>query len=291
MTGSYNYSNGEVGTYVGNKDDGWFRIEFPPGMTIIWGGVTYTNVWVSTNSYVLFNNYMSPTVESAGPFSASNWSYPNNSKIFISAADNSCQRLFTRYYTENNLNKYTIRYEGCNWNGTNTPAGQSNIIWELTFVDSVDYYNKIVLDVILNGRLTNDQASYSALCGASTQLQAFVPSTATSWLLELGANQSTWAIASLLYSRKKKLVVSGSLGVMLIGDEDIPLGDPATVGYMGGGAFTDPETYRNQIYFHSNLPYIKMAEFVTIPTITYPALEPDLRTWADPGSGGCGGGC
>lgn len=289
MTGSTVFIAGNNPLPVGNLDDGLFQVTLP--FSIIWGGQSFSTIWVSTNSYVLFNTYMTPSYEGAGPFSASNWSYATNSKIFISAADNSCQQLTTSsgFVTGEGVigQTATIRYEGCSWNGTTTPRGQSDIIWELTFYSNMNFYNKAILDVILNGRITNDQTSYSALCGGSTQLQAFTPSTASRWLLELGPNQSTWSVTNLPYSRKKKLVVSGGLGIMAIGDEDLPVGNQT----FDGGAITDPETYRNQLYFHSNLPYIKIAEFVTIPSITYPALEPDLRTWADPGSGGCGGGC
>jgi hypothetical protein len=285
MTGTSFTPIGDQTLYTGNRDDGWFRVFTPVNFPITWGGQYYTEIWVSTNSYVLFNNYMSPSIEFYGPFSAANWNYPNNSKIFIGAADNSCQRLNTADKIEDGLRKFIIRYEGASWNGTQNVQGQSDIIWELTFIKDSAYDNKAILEVILNGAITNDNSSYSALCGPSTQLQAFNPVAGTAWLLELGANQSSWAIGSLPYTRKKKLVVSGGLGIMVIGDESLPVGDAT----FNGGGITDPETYRNQIYFHSNLPYLKVAEFVTIPAITYPALEPDLRTWADPGSGGCGG--
>lgn len=289
MTGTTVFTAGNNALVAGNTDDGWFMVNLP--FTIIWGGLPFDTIWVSTNSYVLFNTFMSPNYESSGPFSGANWSYPGNSKIFIGAADNSLQQLTktTGFVTGEGQTgqTVTIRYEGSSWNGTNTVAGQSDIIWELTFNSNMNYYNKAILDVILNGRITNDQASYSALCGSSTQLQAFVPSSGTSWLIELGQNQSTWSVTPLPYARKKKLVVSGTLGVMVIGDEAMPVGNAT----FNGGGITDPETYRNQIYFHSNLPYLKVAEFVSIPTITYPELAPDLRTWPEPGSGGCGGGC
>lgn len=283
MTGTYISSTGEATLSIGNKDDGFYNIYLPYNFGMTWGGISFINVYISTNSYVFFNTYMSPQFESAGPFSAASWSYPGNSKLFISAADNCCQRVFTKQYTEDGFDKFTIRYEGCSWNGTTTPAGQSNIIWELTFIKDYAYANKAILEVILNGRITNQEVSYSALCGGSTQLQTFTPLTGTAWLIELGPNQSTWSIASLPFKRKKKLVVSGQMGVMVIGDEELPTG---TTNAKIDQAIADPETYRTQIYFHSNLPYISISNFVSIPLIAFPELAPDLRTWADPGSDG-----
>lgn len=274
---------GQISLYAGTSDDGWFLVQLP--FYVRWNGGMYNVIWVSTNSYVLFNNYMNPSYESAGPFSAANWNYPGNSKIFISAADNSTQRVTITTKYSGPIPIACIRYEGCSWTGTSTPVGQSNIIWELNFYDDPAYYNKAILDIILNGRLTNDQTSYSALCGASTQLQSFVPSTGTSWLLELQAGETGASISSLVYRRKKKLVVSGTVGVMVIGDEELPVGTDAT---KTGGAIADPETYRTQLYFHSNLPYIKIESFTSIPSVSFPELTPDLRTWSD-GGGGHGG--
>jgi len=141
MTGSTVFIAGNNPLPVGNLDDGIFQVTLP--FSIIWGGLPFSTIWVSTNSYVLFNTYMSPTYEGAGPFSASNWSYSTNSKIFISAADNSCQQLTTSSGFNSTAGQVgqtaTIRYEGCSWNGTNTPRGQSDIIWELTFNSNPNY--------------------------------------------------------------------------------------------------------------------------------------------------------
>ena len=289
MTGTTTGANvildGALSLVTGNLDDGWFRVYLP--FDVIWGGVTYDEVWISTNSRVMFLNYIQPTIGDNyyGIYNANNTGQ-FNSELFISAADNCCQRLLGKYTAGVN-ESYTIRYEGCSWNGTTTPAGQSDIIWELTFNSATEYDNTFKLDVILNGRVTSGETSYSALVDRQTSITTFVPKTASSWIVTFNGNY-TGGIAAIVFKRNKRLVISGTLGVMLIGDGEINVGTSLS---FTGGAIADPETYRTQIYFHSNLPYIKIDRFIAIPTITFAAVAADYRTWPDPGSGGCGSGC
>ena len=284
-TGANVILNGALTLFNGNLDDGWFRVYLP--FDVIWGGVTYDEVWISTNSRVMFLNYIQPTIGDNyyGIYNANNTGQ-FNSELFISAADNCCQRLLGKYTAGVN-ESYTIRYEGCSWNGTTTPAGQSDIIWELTFNSATEYDNTFKLDVILNGRITSGETSYSALVDRQTSITTFVPKTASSWIVTFNGNYSG-GIAAIVFKRNKRLVISGTLGTMLIGDEEINVG---TSPNFTGGAIIDPETYRTQIYFHSNLPYIKIDRFIAIPTITFAAVAADYRTWPEPGSGGCGSGC
>ena len=78
----------------------------------------------------------------------------------------------------------------------------------------------------------------------------------------------------------RKLFISGNLGTMIISDGTIP--DYA--------ASQSPITYRNNLYFHSGLPYIQIKRIISPGNIVFPAQDRGVTTWSD-GSKGCGGLC
>lgn len=115
-----------------NLDDGSLGIQLPFGVSF--AGHTYTWIYVSSNSYLVFAN------DNTG---ASNYDYIPSSQpgnlsdlistlnvplIAIDGADNSYQAVY--YLEENTGDTFRIRYEG--YSATSN-SGDSNILWEVTF--------------------------------------------------------------------------------------------------------------------------------------------------------------
>ena len=90
----------------------------------------------------------------------------------------------------------------------------------------------------------------------------------------------------------RRLYVSGTNGVMLIGTDDIYIGglvgNPPT--FAEGGAITSPLNYRDKLYFHSNLPYVQIKQKISPGDLTFPAQNRGISEWEDGGKG-CDFGC
>jgi hypothetical protein len=112
-------------TSVGNNDDGAWFLTLPWNIT--YNGTSYGAVYVGTNSYITFGG-SSTTVSP----SATN---PATNKIFISAADNSCQRIY--YGTEGTSpnRTYRIRFEGTA--ATGGTLGSPTMVWEAVFYEAI----------------------------------------------------------------------------------------------------------------------------------------------------------
>jgi len=90
----------------------------------------------------------------------------------------------------------------------------------------------------------------------------------------------------------RRLYVSGTSGVMLIGTDDIYIGglagNPAV--FTEGGAITSPLNYRDKLYFHSNLPYVQIKQKVSPGDLSFAAQNRGTISWSDGGKG-CDFGC
>jgi len=109
-----------VGGFNAN-DDGYWQIDLP--FTVNYLAADYTTIYVSTNGYITFGtaSYVVPTANTT----------PSIPKLFMSAGDLSCQRLYYGVEGTAGSRTYTIR-----WEGTNSISGiidSPNMVWEATF--------------------------------------------------------------------------------------------------------------------------------------------------------------
>lgn len=123
----------------GNSDDGYWEIILPFNISFL--SQTYDRVYVGTNTYITFGAG-SVAYERLGT------TVPNLPKIMISAADNSCQRLFTGVFGAAGSRIFRIRYEGtANHTGQEIP----NMIYEATFYENAN--NQIDIHTAQNARI------------------------------------------------------------------------------------------------------------------------------------------
>jgi hypothetical protein len=114
-------------------DDGFWDLSLP--FSISFNGTNYNNIYVNTNSYVLFGsrpsvNNFDQTIQYG--YSAANPAYP---KIQISAGDRSCQRIY--YGTEGSApnRTYRVRWEGHS-SYTGGVLGSPTFVWEMIFYEN-----------------------------------------------------------------------------------------------------------------------------------------------------------
>jgi hypothetical protein len=56
-------------------------------------------------------------------------------------------------------------------------------------------------------------------------------------------------------------------------------------------AFSDPLNNLQDVYFHTNLPYLQLKQTLFLPSIVFSAAPQAFYTPPPSGGGGCGGGC
>lgn len=130
------------GNFTGGVDDGFWQVDLPFPISFL--GTTYNTVYIGTNGYVTFNG--GSTI-----YSGLNYASPAFPKILITAADNSCQRIY--YGTESTGSTFRIRWEGTADLHYRGPLGfdepgDPNMVWEMTFYSNPN--NRIDLHVVLN---------------------------------------------------------------------------------------------------------------------------------------------
>lgn len=117
----------------GVNDDGFWDLTIP--WNINFGNVTTNQIYVNTNSYVLFGSRPSSVSFDAGiswSYTASSVAYP---KFYITTEDGSAQRIY--YGTEGSSpnRTYRVRYEGhISYFGGS--LGAPTITWELIFYEN-----------------------------------------------------------------------------------------------------------------------------------------------------------
>ena len=134
-----------LGAINGQFDDEYFEVAAP--FQISFMGVSYSTIYVGSNSYITFGDGYS----NSGGYTRNNPPLPG---IFIGAGDRSCQSL----YTKTTADKFIIRYEG-----SVSPSGASTppfieIEWEITFNK-----NSSTIEVNIGNNdtyFTNDGSTY-----------------------------------------------------------------------------------------------------------------------------------
>ena len=109
-------------------DDASWTITLP--FSVTYCGGTYSEIRVSTNSYVLFGGSIAQTYTWVVGASA-----PPARKILVSGGDRSCQRLWGQTSGTTGSRTYRIRWEG--HDGANGGvAGSPTMVWEMTFYEA-----------------------------------------------------------------------------------------------------------------------------------------------------------
>jgi alpha-tubulin suppressor-like RCC1 family protein len=135
----------------GNNNNGFWAL-FPP-WNVKFGGVSYSVIYVGTNSYITFT---AGSTLGTG-LSASNPALP---KIMVGAADQSAQRIY--FGTEGTApnRTYRIRFEGSVT--TSGTLGSPTLLWEITFyeneLDRIDLHTSNT-NTVTPGRIIGVYAS------------------------------------------------------------------------------------------------------------------------------------
>ena len=111
----------------GNNDDGYWAVNLP--FSILYLNQSYNTVYIGTNTYVTFGSGSTEWAQLSG----SNPPFP---KLMLTAADNSCQRIYYGVEGTAPNRTYRIRYEGHS-NYTGGVLGNPTIVYELTFYEAV----------------------------------------------------------------------------------------------------------------------------------------------------------
>jgi hypothetical protein len=137
LLGSASLSSSTTPT-VGNNDDGYWDLTLP--FNISFNGTTYNKIFVGTNTYVTFGS-------GSSIYNSLGFSNPALEKIMISAADNSCQRI---YYGQEG-STYRVRFEGTD--ATNGILGSPNIVYEMIFYQNTP--NQIDVQIGSNSKISS----------------------------------------------------------------------------------------------------------------------------------------
>ena len=146
---------------TGGTDDGFWPLDLPFNITYL--GQTYSTIYVGTNSYITFS-------AGSAEYSQLSSANPPLPKIMITAADNSCQRLYYGVEGVSPNRTYRVRYEGTNSVGGT--IGSPNMVWEAVFYESVPAQIDIHVGI-------NNQWTFGALGAEFTATYLSVPLTGT----------------------------------------------------------------------------------------------------------------
>jgi hypothetical protein len=123
----------------GNNDDGYWTLALP--FDISYNGVTYSTVYIGTNSYITYTAGSTLYVVGA--------SAPALPKIMLTARDNSAQRIYYGAVGSAPNRTYRVRWEGTN--ATSGTLGSPNMVWEATFYENAPAQIDIQIGVNANG--------------------------------------------------------------------------------------------------------------------------------------------
>jgi len=144
------------------SDDHSTQINFPSGLGFYLAGTQYSSVYIGSNSYATFgqgsNQYSN--------LSATNPSYP---KIFVGAADNSYQRLYSKQNNSNTSAQHYIRIRFEGNSSTSGTLGSPGIVWEITFFDPSLFGGNQLVEILvgIHGRTTSSNVNYIASASAA----------------------------------------------------------------------------------------------------------------------------
>jgi len=126
----------------GGTDDGYWTLTLP--FNISFNGTTYGEIYVGTNSYITFGG-------GSSAYSGLGFNNPAVQKIMISAADNSCQRVYYGIEGSSPNRTYRVRFEGTN--STSGTLGAPNMVWEAIFYENAP--SQIDIQIGSNARFSS----------------------------------------------------------------------------------------------------------------------------------------
>lgn len=170
-------------TTSGNNDDGFWTLSLP--FNITYNGISYSSVFIGTNSYITFGGGSSEYIGMSA-------SVPALPKIMISAADNSAQRIYYGSVGSSPNRTYRVRWEGTN--ATSGTLGSPNMVWEATFYENAP--TRVDIQIGVNAKSNASAIFYdtrfsgtSSACPTATGLIATALETNRTWTWQ---NVRTW---------------------------------------------------------------------------------------------------
>lgn len=148
---------------TGNNDDGYWTLTLP--FNIQFTGITTNIVYPGTNTYITFGG-------GSSNYSGLGFGNPAFSKIMMSSADNSCQRLYYGAEGTSPLRTYRIRYEGTD--SVSGTLGSPNMVYEAVFYENVPA--RIDIHIGANNRYTAGLAGAASSFTNSTHSEFGVTS-------------------------------------------------------------------------------------------------------------------
>lgn len=212
-------------TSYGGNDDGFWDITIP--WNINFGSVTTNQLFVNSNSYVTFGARSSVTdfdFQINWTYNATSVAYP---KIYITASDSSCQRI---YYQTSGLSPdrtFRVRYEGhTSYNGG--VLGSPTVVWEMTFYENAP--SQIDLQIGANGKIS--QASDASFGGTSAACPV-----AAGFISTLMQDNRNWTWRDVRKYLKSSIITQTSTGRFYQGNESRTANDPnwADLNSLEGG--------------------------------------------------------
>ncbi len=194
---TYNSFSGQYDgwTNVHNQssDDHSTQINFPSGLGFYLAGTQYSSVYIGSNSYATFgqgsNQYSN--------LSATNPSYP---KIFVGAADNSYQRLYSKQNNSNTSAQHYIRIRFEGNSSTSGTLGSPGIVWEITFFDPSLFGGNQLVEILvgIHGRTNSSNVNYIASASAA-YTSGFLDIEDHSLVYEGNATGTSWTVHKHYY--------------------------------------------------------------------------------------------
>ena len=154
-------------------------------------GQNNTNLFVSTNSWISFENYYALTLAS---FSATVPAWPN---IQIGAGQTSCQRVYWTTTGSAPNRTFNIRFEGTN--ATTGTLGSPNMVWELILYENTP--NQFDIQI---GTWTPPATNYNGISNGNRYFGSFTPAANTGWRFVTSAVSSGWGSKISLAKYNKK---------------------------------------------------------------------------------------
>ena len=261
---------------TGNADDGYYTIELPWNINFV--GFTDNKIYVGTNSYITVGG-------GSAEYNNLTATNPAFRKLAIGATDNYLSDfIYSVQGTSPNRTAY-IKYTGYQYGSS---FALKPLVWEVTFFENANGLNgtntDISVNIIQNWTTTAGYATLNGVFSASALLGNILTSPGAPFTLRIALDGS-----SAFVLPTKTLTIAGNnntfgtgQGVMMIAKYGTPT-----------AALGDPQSYVQDLYFHSGLPYIQITQKLpSTPNtgLVFPAVPRGTITWSDSG-GGKGGVC
>lgn len=232
-----------------NYDDYNIGITMP--FTVSFLGLTYSTVYVGSNSYLTFGTGSS----NYSGLSGSNPPYP---AIQISSGDNSFQRVYYGYGT-NAGGAYVIRYEGNGY--TSGTPGSPGMVWEVWFRNGS---TQIDIHVGVNNKGTN--GTYGISNGSAYIMQPIE--------LRQSNNSIRLTVNTGLHDFSLKKAAQGNYSTInLYGQPNNPAASPYTIGSWHGYNHLSPTSVSAGMSYNQAYNGVLLSDFFYVGQTTFYGLS------------------